>query len=265
MGSITILAPAVGPLLGALIIEHYHWRYIFGMLFLWGAITSAALCFQMKETLKHSTPIQIKSILHDYPSIMRDQTYMRYCMTACALFFGLEAWLLSSPFLVIHTYHLTSVYLGIAQLIIFSSYILGMQYCRYAITRYPSTTLMNHTILIAFFSAASLCGLTYWMTTPPIWSIIALIALTGFGSAATSTPLTRLAMEAHPATMGKKMALYSFCFSLTGVLGAILLTMIPIHTPFPMACLMTLGALLALLLLQSPWPQPQTPTFLKTL
>ena len=241
MGSITILAPAVGPLFGALIIQFSHWRNIFFILFLWGLITSAVLYIHMKETLKSPITLHLDRSLKAYWKIITHTPYMRYCLISCCLFFGLEAWILSSPFLLMHSYHLSELQFGLSQMAIFSSYILGMQYCRARIKTASLKHFMKHTLILTLLGSMLLLLISMLMTLPPAWLVIALMTLIAFGAAATSTPLTRLAMDTSSASMGQKMAIYSFCFSLTGVCGATLLTLISMATPLPMALLELVG------------------------
>ena len=56
MGSVTILAPAFGPLLGAIVIEVSHWRAIFWTLTIWGLIAFLILFFVMPETNQNPHP-----------------------------------------------------------------------------------------------------------------------------------------------------------------------------------------------------------------
>ena len=50
MASITVIAPAFGPLLGSLVLHWGSWRWIFGLLLIWACIALLALWFLMPES-----------------------------------------------------------------------------------------------------------------------------------------------------------------------------------------------------------------------
>lgn len=50
MGSIVIVAPAFGPLLGGLILQWFSWRWLFILLTVWASIALVGLAFFMPET-----------------------------------------------------------------------------------------------------------------------------------------------------------------------------------------------------------------------
>lgn len=65
---IFILAPALGPLFGSLILTPASWRWIFGIMVIWITLSNIGLFFTMPETLseKNREPLHLRKTLTRY-------------------------------------------------------------------------------------------------------------------------------------------------------------------------------------------------------
>lgn len=213
MGSISILAPAVGPSIGAVVL-HYtnNWRYIFITLTTLGIIGVVLNYFYMPETLKKPLKIDFKQTLTNYKNILKNKAWLNYAAMSSCLIFGFFVWLITSPFLLIKSYQLTEIEFGVAQAIIFTGFILGMQLCKHLINSIKAKEAISIFITINILSSTALL-LTSLISKPPSWLLIGLMTLIAFGASGANTPLGRLAFEASNEPSGQKVAMFALVFT----------------------------------------------------
>lgn len=141
MASVSVLAPALGPLLGALVVEYSTWRLIFWILAIWGLLSFVLLSSSMTETRDERASMDIKLILNHYKNIALNATFMRFTVIFCFLIVGFFIWIVEAPFIIIETMGKSPLYFGVAQAAIFSAFIIGAQITKYAILYYSATTI----------------------------------------------------------------------------------------------------------------------------
>src|SRR5690606_6953508 len=108
MSSITILAPAVGPILGGLLLFIGDWHVIFIVLGIWGSLSIGLLFKFMPETNpegKNLHRIHYKKLLHNYVLIFKNRDFQTHTFTFCCLFSGFIAWISAGAFLVVNSFH----------------------------------------------------------------------------------------------------------------------------------------------------------------
>jgi len=243
MGSVTILAPAFGPLIGAIIIELSHWRYIFYLLAFWAIVGLALLWVVMPETNPIRFPIQVKEIAQDYLKITKNRAFMGYTLTYCLLFMGMIAWIVESPFVIIERYSRSVLEYGYIQVIVFGGFIAGAQTTRSLIHRLDAIQVVQYGLLIAQGSALILFASCFF-TTQLYWFIM-LITGVAFGSAMAFGPLHRSAIEACREPMGRRMAISSTYVSLFGVFATLIAGYLKGHLLTHLSLLMALCVIFA--------------------
>ncbi len=75
IGAITILAPALGPLLGSIIVQFASWRYIFVVLAVVNLLVFAALYFYLPETNHDRKPMDFTGVTRDYAMILSNKDF----------------------------------------------------------------------------------------------------------------------------------------------------------------------------------------------
>ena len=128
MGSITVLAPAFGPLFGGILLQWLNWRWIFILLALWGFCGIILLYFTMPETNpKSQQPLQWESLLKNYSSILFNAKFTANTLLFCFTFLGMIAWIAAGPFLVIGQFKQSTLMFGVFQALIFGNLIVAAQ------------------------------------------------------------------------------------------------------------------------------------------
>ena len=220
MGSITVLAPAIGPSIGALILHYTHnWRWIFIILSIWGGIGTILSYIYMPETLKKPHKINLKTTIKNYKNIIKNKKWLSYALMSSCLIFGFFVWLITSPFLLIQKYQLTEIEFGIAQAIIFGGFILGMQVCKHLINILPTKKIISKFIAINLLAGITLLTLSHIIQVP-VWLLIGLMTLIAFGASGANTPINRLAFEASNEPSGQKISAFSLVFTISAAIAS---------------------------------------------
>ena len=220
INSISILAPAFGPLLGAMILQWSSWQMIFYILALWALLPLILLKWDMPETAAvKQTPLNLKSILGSYKRIISNKRFMLYLISSRTIFSALIVWLSAGPFLLYETYKMDGLLFGLSQLFVFGAYIVG--------TRINSSLIESfklHTILwLGWGFCLSgcaysiiyllLCGSKFYFILPGLM-------LVTLGSGLSLPIYSRLAIDQSTEAMGPKVAMTTFSMTLFGVIAS---------------------------------------------
>lgn len=248
MYSITIMAPALGPLIGAIIIQFYSWRAIFYFLGLLGMINLFSLMKVMPETLTQKTPLHIRDILKDFCTISTRIAFLGYALPACLLMMAFVLWIIESPFIIIETYQQSTLMYGYIQFIIFLSYFLGGFLTKMLIHRLKPTYLILLGLSIAACASFLLVIVSFTLKTYVLPLVVALMCLLSLGSALIAGPLNRMAVETCSEPMGRRMAIFSTLLNLFCVLGSFLVTLYEKNPMQNLALLIFMSLFIALLI-----------------
>jgi Bcr/CflA subfamily drug resistance transporter len=225
MGSITVLAPAFGPLVGAVILNWVSWRWIFGILVIWALIALFALYLWMPESNPKEKRFALNwhLIFKNYLSILRNPRFMLNTFIFCFNFLGIIVWIAAGPFLVIEKFKYSTFIFGIYQALVFGSLILSAQIVKYLIHKVNIDHLIN--IGIGISLTGSLIAFLLSIIYPHflLGLILSLMVFT-FGSSFSFSPSQRIAIDACPEPMGAKMAISSSLMSIFGVIGGLLVS-----------------------------------------
>lgn len=227
MGSITVLAPALGPYLGSLILSFAGWRWMFWLLFIFGCFILIALFYGMKESLpldkRH--PLQIPTLFRQYINILKTRRFIFYLLTFCFIFCGFIAWLVSGPFFVIDQFKYSPTIFGICQIIIFGFYILSNRFVKKMMEKIGVNKLINYGLLITFSGAVFSCFVAL-MFPKYLSGLIISLVIFSFGFGFTFAPLQRLTIESSQEPMGSRMAILSAALGAAGLSATLLVSLI---------------------------------------
>ncbi len=223
MGSIAVLAPAFGPLLGSAILTMLNWRWIFGLLVVLSAIANFLLIQWMPETLPFSQRRSLKMsiILQNYWQILCHFRFIIMITVFGLLFCGFITWIAAGPFLVIDSFKQSPFKFGIYQTLIFTSYIFANHLVKRLIDKVNIKKLIQFGLSICFVASFISVGIAMLFPHLMLGMIIVYI-IYAFGSGFAFAPLNRLSIEAIDAPMGLRMAIFSTVMSGFAALGSIL-------------------------------------------
>lgn len=231
MNSITVLAPALGPLFGALILMVGNWRWIFIVLAIWATLAWIALFKIMPETCETAIPIEPKRIIKQYWLVLKNWQFMKPMIALSLLFGAMIAWIAAGPFLVIESFHYSALTFGLLQGLVFGSFILGTQLVSRFIDKLSTNKITEISILLAFMGGLSSLVLSL-LIKEYLFCVVIPMMIFALGSGIGFPVFNRLAIEGSKESMGIKMALFASFMGISGLLGSIVISSVYSGTVF---------------------------------
>lgn len=260
MNSVSILAPALGPLVGALMMHWWEWHVIFYALAFSAIIPLLLLQSQMPETADvKQSPLNFKVICGRYKRIIANRSFMIYLLSSRMLFSAMIVWLTAGPFLIYVTFKMSTLHFGYAQVIVFGAYIIGTKINPWLMER-----CNLHTILWQGWAACLLgvlyCLIITFVGTHTIYSVLPGLMLITFGSGISLPIYSRLAIEQSEEPMGEKVAMTTFTMTVSGTLATLSINLFFNNSLLSLSLILTgfivLGFLLFALSATMQWIHP---------
>jgi DHA1 family multidrug/chloramphenicol efflux transport protein-like MFS transporter len=227
MGSVTILAPAFGPMLGSILLYAMNWRGIFIVLFVFALCVWAALWHTMPETLtpEKRQPLHFMNALRQYGRILTNTTFLLRMLVLCGNFAALLTWVCAGPILVISTFGYSTIAFGEFAALIFGCFIIGMRFVNWKLSSIGPNKLIKYGLIFASIGSIWLVASALIMPSLLAPAIIGLM-ITGIGVGFVFPILNRFAVEASDEPMGARMAVFASLIGLFGVLGSLAATFV---------------------------------------
>jgi len=249
MGSITLIAPAFGPLFGSIVLLVLNWRWIFVCLVLLTLISMVALYYLMPETLPVSErhKLEMNLTLKRYWSIFTNKRFLNYSILLGFIFCGFITWIVAGPFLVIERFHYQPYMFGVYQAIIFTFYIVVNNSVKYLIDRLGVHKVIRTGIVIAFIGSVIIFVFA-WLLPEFLEGMVIGYVIFAIGSALEFAPLNRMAVESSNEPMGARMAVFSSLFMAYASLGSVLVSVFYNGTLISLASIVLIVMMFGLLL-----------------
>lgn len=241
--TITILAPALGPLAGAYVLHVSSWRLIFLVLAIITAFMIYLQIIFMPVTADKKAKLCLFAIFTDYKNILSNMLFMRYLAASSFLNAAFFMWIVESPFIIIDQLQHSALYFGYIQIPIFSAYILGGQLANYLLTK-----LCAHKVVIIGMTISTIMAILALICSYYNFSsnlVVTLMSGLATGAAMTFGPLNRFAIESSDAAMGSRAAITSLATSVFGVFSSILVSCFNNGTFFNLMVLITASVICA--------------------
>lgn len=223
MSSISVLAPALGPLFGSLLLLFTNWRGIFWFIAISAAIALCLLFKYMPETLppEKRIPLRIRPLFKNYLSILKNKKFIRLSFVLGLIFCGFIVWIAASSLLVIDSFAHSAVYFGFIQVFIFMANILGNHTVRYWLEKIPINQIMQRSLIITLFGATVMGVLTSLFPSSLNAFLIGMI-IYSFGSGLAFAPFNRMIIETSNEPMGMRVAIFTLFITGFAALGSAL-------------------------------------------
>ena len=215
MANVSILAPLLGPLLGALLIHHVGWRWIFivigafSLLALWGLWRFMPESVgQVRRDGEQITPVSLspKVIVQNYKRLICNRPFFLGSLVLGLLGLPCITWIALAPLILISEAKLTVIQYALWQIPVFGAAILGNWFLQYLTKYYESKQILYTGAFIAILSLAGMFFLPYLISGYFLWIMPGLIVYF-FGLGITCAPLQRLVLFSTPVGKGTASAL----------------------------------------------------------
>ena len=227
MANASILAPLLGPLLGAIIIHYTSWRVIFIIIALCALVSLWGLARYMPEPIGQTTikghlipkvPFSVRFILKSYWGLLVNKTF--FCSVLAIAVMGIPciAWIGLSPIILIVEAKLSVIEYGLWQLPVFGATILGNWLLHRLTFKYSIKRIITLGCVI------SVIGTTLMVLLPLFYGNNYLYLVPGiiiyfFSLSIINSPLNRFCLYITRVGKGTTSALISLTVMIIGALG----------------------------------------------
>lgn len=230
MGSITILAPALGPTLGALIIAAKNWQMIFWILTFGALLGTLGIYLFMPNNNTSCLEQQIvqkfniRNLANDYKNILLNKNFIRITLINCFVIICFFIWIVESPFIIVNTYHQSQLYFGFIQFVVFAGFILGAQISKRLVVNKTAKQLCDRGMLVLGTGLIIFIAFAYYQLSMNL--IITGMVLLATGAAMVSGILNRMAIESVTQPMEHRVAIFSTLISISAFFASYMVTYI---------------------------------------
>lgn len=227
MANVAILAPLLGPILGAFIIHYHSWRWIFIMIALAALVALWGLWRFMPESLGQTrktgevfekAPFSLKTALKNYKALFTDK---RFCCSAIAVgLIGVPclSWIALAPIILIAEGKLTVIQYGLWQIPIFGATVLGNWTLHRLTYKYQLKTMTYIGSILLTLGTILTAMLPYLYGNSYQWLIPGIIVYF-FALSLTTAPLNRHCLFITKVSKGTASAVISLSIMLIGAIG----------------------------------------------
>ncbi len=214
MANISLLAPLIGPVIGAFLIDHVSWH--------WGFIAIAFLAFLSWFGLKAKMPSPTTSIpkkplsyiWDDYMQVLKNKTFMGLTLGLPMVAMPLMLWIALSPVMLVEELGLSSMQYGLAQFPVLGGLILGNIVLIKVIDRLPlgKTVLIGLPLMLlgTLIVVAGIIWREYFL-----YCVILGMTLVSFGEGISFSVLYRFALMSSEVSKGTVAAAVSVLMMFT--------------------------------------------------
>ena len=208
MANISLLAPLLGPVIGAFLIDHISWH--------WGFVGIAFLAFlswfglkaKMPET-KVSIPRQpISYILDDFRQVYKNKRFLGMALALPMVSMPLMLWIALSPVMLVEELGFSSMQYGLAQFPVLGGLILGNIVLIKIIDKLALGKSVLMGLPIMLLGTVVLLAGVIWQDYL-IWCLIAGMTLISFGGGISFSVLYRFALMSSEVSKGTVAAAVS--------------------------------------------------------
>ena len=214
MANISLLAPLIGPVVGAFLIDHVSWH--------WGFIGIAFLAFLSWFGLKAKMPSQqvsipkrpLSYIFDDYKKVFKNKTFLGLTLGMPMVAMPLMLWIALSPVILVEELGLSSMQYGLAQFPVLGGLIVG----NLVLIKIVDRMALGKTVLIGLplmFVGTAIIVLGAFWREYFVHCVILGMTLVSFGEGISFSVLYRFALMSSEVSKGTVAAAVSVLMMFT--------------------------------------------------
>ncbi|WP_180072808.1 MFS transporter [Acinetobacter sp. YH12075] len=213
MANVSLLAPLLGPVLGAFMIEHVSWH--------WGFIGIALLAFlswfglkaKMPENQQRISKPPFRDVWDDFKQVFKNTRFLGLTLALPLLSMPLMLWIALSPVMLVEELGFSSLQYGLAQFPVLGGLILGNLVLMKVIDRLPlGKTVLIGLPLMLLGSVLIVLG-AIWQSYF-VWCLVIGMSLISFGEGMSFSVLYRFALMSSEVSKGTVAASVSMILML---------------------------------------------------
>ncbi len=227
MANISILAPLLGPLAGALFVHYLNWRFIFIIIAVFAFVSTCGLWRKMPESVGEikrdgsmipRVPLSPKTILHNYKQLLMNPAFMFASVGLGLAGLPCVAWIGLAPIILVTVGKLTLIGYGVWQIPVFGAIIAGNFTLRHLTHSFSLGKLIKIGSIIIGSGLFLMLLLSCLFGEAFIWLIPGLIVYF-FGLGMVGSPLSRFILFSTSVAKGTTSALMSMILMSVQAMG----------------------------------------------
>ena len=202
MGNMTLMAPLLGPIIGAFLIDHASWQ--------WGFVGIAVLSLLGWLGLKIAMPADqpeklvrepIGNMWGDFKKVYKNKRFLIMTSALPMASLPIMIWIALSPVMLVDKFGFTGMQYGMAQIPVLGALILGSVLLMKIVDKYPlgQTVLVGLPIMLV---GALVIFAGLFLPDYTVWLLIVGMTLMSFGEGICFSVLYRLAMMSSNVSKG---------------------------------------------------------------
>jgi len=236
------VSPILAPSIGAFMLAHFDWHYIFLFLALLSLFILIATAFLLPESFAGNRSLSLapKSILGNFWQVLSNKVFISYCLIGSIASAGTYAYLAGSSFVMQQFFGLSKAEYGIAFAFIASAMVIATQLNRYFLKKHSSEYIsrMANTWQ-AFIGILMIIALVSNTLSFPVLLVLIFCFLFGHGFIFPNT--SAVALTPFKSLLG--------CIQMAiGAFASALVSFFHNGTAWPMLVVMCTGGILSLIL-----------------
>lgn len=243
------VSPILAPSIGAFMLAHFDWHYIFLFLAVLSLFILVATAFLLPESFAGNRSLSLapKSILGNFWQVLSNKVFISYCLIGSIASAGTYAYLAGSSFVMQQFFGLTKAEYGIAFAFIASAMVIATQLNRYFLKKHSSEYIsrMANTWQ-AFIGILMVIALMTNSLSFPVLLILIFCFLFGHGFIFPNT--SAVALTPFKSLAGSASALLGCIQMAIGAFASALVSFFHNGTAWPMLMVMCSGGILSLIL-----------------
>ncbi|WP_298624350.1 MFS transporter [uncultured Legionella sp.] len=227
MANATILAPLLGPVLGAIIIHYTSWRIIFVLIALFAILALWGLWRYMPEPIGQikkdgqliaKAPLSFSAVFKNYKALFTNPAFCYSALATGIVGIPCIAWIALAPIILITEAKLTVIQYGLWQLPIFGATILGNWFLHHLTYKFELKNIIYLGSVIMTAGIILMAVLPYLYGNHYIYLIPGII-IYFFSLSIINAPLNRFCLFITHVSKGTASALISLSVMVIGALG----------------------------------------------
>lgn len=226
MANVAILAPLLGPLVGAVVIHYYSWRVIFYAIAAFALVDLWGLWLFMPEPIGKvkrdgkrikRQSLKLKVVKKNYKELLKNKGFILASIGLGILMLPCMLWIAFAPIILIKKANLSVLDYGLWQIPVFGSAVIGNVILQILTYRFSAVKIIQGGSLLMAIGLA-LLGLLPAIN-PIYLSVMPGIAIYFLGVGIVQAPLSRWILFSTPVTKGTASALMTIICMLIQGLG----------------------------------------------
>jgi DHA1 family multidrug/chloramphenicol efflux transport protein-like MFS transporter len=217
MANVSIIAPLIGPLIGAVVVHYTSWHYIYIVIAFFSLIAAWGIYQFMPETLGQTThaghtyqptPLSLRSVFNQYKALISNKIFMSYTFALGFIAGPCISWIALSPLMVITQSHYSIFVYAILQIPLFGA-CMGGNFWLQSLTHRYSPRQITYFGTVVYISGLLISVLSAFFTRGHVLAIVPGLVINFLGMSLVFAPLNRIVLYTTDVAKGSASAVVS--------------------------------------------------------